>query len=190
MFLQNQKESKENSICMLKELNSVLAVRNVEKQRKRELRERKKQGGLLSSTDALVSHSQPSADQEMPKFNIQEKPVAMGSSQGSSILEEATTETQTVEDGLESKACLVPIDSKLSPEKSVEGFDNESHKFDLPLNLSSREEQLGDSALHSSAIAQAVAAIALRAGRANKEELFHDEQDWSSTTSEAETDQP
>ena len=177
---------------MLKELNSVLAVRNVEKQRKRELRERKKQGGLLSSTDASVSHSQPSADQEIPKFNIQEKPVAMGSgsSQESGILEEATTEAQLIEDGFESKACLVPMEDKLSPEKSVESFDNGSHKFDLPLNLSSREEQLGDLALNSSAIAQAVAAIALRAGRVNKEELFHDDQDSSSSTSEAETNQP
>ena len=172
---------------MLKELNSVLAVRNVEKQRKRELRERKRQGGLLSSTDASVSHIQPPPDHKMPKF---EKPVAMGSSQESGILEVAAAETQIIGNGLESEARLMLIESKLPPEKSVEGFNNESHKFDLPLNLSSREEQLGDSALHSSAIAQAVAAIALRAGRANKEELFHDDQDSSSTTSEAETDQP
>ena len=156
---------------MLKELNSVLAVRNVEKQRKRELRERKKQGGLLSATGC----------------NIQEKPIAMSpSSRAHGILEEEARETEIVDGDLEN---TVPTEGKLSPE-------NKSHRFDLPVNVASRdrEERFGDNpaALDSSSIAQAVAAIALRAGRANKEELFHDDQDSiaSSSTSEAETDQP
>ena len=154
---------------MLKELNSVLAVRNVEKQRKRELRERKKQGGLLSATGC----------------NIQEKRMSP-SSRAHGILEEEARETEIVEGDLEN---TVPTEGKLSPE-------NKSHRFDLPVNIASRdrEERFGDNpaALDSSSIAQAVAAIALRAGRASKEELFHDDQDSiaSSSTSEAETGQP
>ena len=172
---------------MLKELNSVLAVRNVEKQRRRELRERKKQGGPTGAT--LVSHSQPPADQEMTN-NIQEKPVAMGCSQdpGVPVQEEVAPIIQIAEGDLKGKALV--DDEQPSPEKSVEGLENESHKFDLPLNLPSREEQWGNAVLNSSAIAQAVAAIALRTGRANEEEFFHDDQDSSSTTSEAEADQP
>ena len=172
-MLQSQRESKENSISVLKELNSVLAVRNVEKQRKRELRERKKQGGLLSATGC----------------NIQEKSIAMSpSSQAHGILEEVARETKIVEGDLENRYNPALIEDKLSPENSVEGFDNKSHRFDLPVN---RDREECPVALDSSAIAQAVAAIALRAGRANKEELFHDGQDSSSSsTSEAETDQP
>ena len=174
---------------MLKELNSVLAVRNVEKQRRRELRERKKQGG---STDApLVSHSQPQADQEVTN-NIQEKPVAMGCSQEPGVRvpvqEEVAPIIQIAEGDPKGKALV--DDELLSPEKSMEGLENESHKFDLPLQLPSREGQWGNTMLNSSAIAQAVAAIALRTGRANKEEFFHDDQDSSSATSEAEADQP
>ena len=165
---------------MLKELNSVLAVRNVEKQRKRELRERKKQGGLLSETGC----------------NIEEKSIAMSpSSRAHGILEEVARETKTVEGDFENRDNPVLTEGKLSPENSVEGFNNKYHRFDLPKDITSRdkEEQLEDNpaALDSSAIAQAVAAIALRAGRANKEELFHDDQDSSSSSiSEAETDQP
>ena len=166
---------------MLKELNSVLAVRNVEKQRKRELRERRKQGGLLSAIGC----------------NIQEKSIAAmsPSSQAHGILEEVARETKIVEGDLENRDHPALTEGKLSPENSVEGFDNKSHRFDLPKDIASRdgEEQLEDTpaALDSSAIAQAVAAIALRAGRANKEELFHDDQDSSSSSiSEAETDQP
>ena len=165
----------------MKELNSVLAVRNVEKQRKRELRERKKQGGLLSGTEG----------------NIEEKSIAATSpsSQAHGILEEVAKETKIVEGDLENRDHPALTEGKLSPEKSLEGFDNKYHRFDLPKDIASRDEaQLRDNpaALDSSAIAQAVAAIALRAGRANKEELFHDDQDSiaSSSTSEAETDQP
>jgi hypothetical protein len=172
-MLQSQRESKENSICVLKELNSVLAVRNVEKQRKRELRERKKQDGLLSAAEC-------------------EKPVAMGHSGKAPGILEVAREAEIVEVDLESRDHPIPTEGTLSPEKSVEGFDDNSHGFGLPIiNLGSREERLGNPAtLDSSAIAQAVAAIALRTGRANKEELFHDDQESScSSTSEAETDQ-
>ena len=175
--MQSQRESKENSISVLKELNSVLAVRNVEKQRKRELRERKKQGGLLSATGC----------------NIQEK--SSPSSRAHGILEEVARETKILEGDIENRDHPVLTEGKLSPENSVEGFDNKYHRFVLPKDTASRdgEGRMGDNpaALDSSAIAQAVAAIALRAGRANKEELFHDDQDSiaSSSTSEAESDQ-
>ena len=171
---------------MMKELNSVLAVRNVEKQRKKELRERRKQGGSHSPNDASVNSSQPPDEQKMPK--ILEITVAMNSSEEAGILKPTAMENQLArEDGIECP--ILPQESELSPKETKESIDHEPHKYELPFHPSSREQQLENSTLTSSAIAQAVAAIALRAGRANKEELFHDDQDSSCTSSEDEIDQ-
>ena len=173
---------------MMKELNSVLAVRNVEKQRKKELRERKKQGGSHSPNDASVNSSQPPDEQKMPK--ILEITVAMNSSEEAGILKPTAMENQLArEDGIECP--ILPQESELhvSPEETKESIDHEPHKYELPFHLSSSEQQLENSTLTSSAIAQAVAAIALRAGRANKEELFHNDEDSSCTSSEDEIDQ-
>ena len=158
---------------MIRELNSVLAVRNIEKQRKREIRERKKQqGGLLSPSDASVSHNSWHSADRVTK--IQEMTTA--DSHESGAMESQIAKS----DGIESKSML-PMENQLSSGETMES------KFELPFDLPSREERLDNSVLSSSAIAQAVAAIALKAGRANKEELFHDDQDSNSTTSEAET---
>ena len=175
---------------MLKELNSVLAVRNIEKQRKREMRERKKQGGLPSLTNhASVSHSQPPTATAGQEMTIQERsiPVSCDQELHISLPEEVATDLQIVEGDIESKLPLVPpIAGELSPEKqNKKGFDGEFKKFDLLPHLHSGGQlQWDNSALETASIAQAVAAIALRTGRANKEELFHDDQ-YSSAEDES-----
>ena len=157
--MQSQKESKENSLCVMKELNSVLAVRNVEKKRKRELREWKKRNHPLTPNEDSVGEPVQS-EHEVPHLpSIQQVGVAMATSEP-----DMTT----------------AVEKKLELDKETPTRDSE-----LPfLLLSERELQCSS----SSAIAHAVAAVALRKGRADNEEVFND-QDSCSTASEPE-DEP
>ena len=101
---------------MMRELNSVLAVRNVEKQRKRELREKKKQGGALSPNYTSVNHNQPPDEQKLS--NILETASAVNSNEDADRLETSAVERRLADrDDLESKPAptLLPMESELPP---------------------------------------------------------------------------
>ena len=180
-LLQRQEESKENSLHMMKELNSVLAVRNVEKQQRREIRERKKLGQSHSlgetSTNSvpLGDHSECEASHlpSVPKVSVMAVPVSqevgVATTSGEELKKHMTAAT------LENK--------ELDKDKVMESETLETEMPYLPLLSSGGQLQFSSS---SSAIAQAVASAALRTGRAGKEETFYDQD--SSPSSDVEED--
>ena len=170
-FLLRQKESKENSLHMMKELNSVLAVRNVEKQRRREIRERKKLGQSHSLGEASIN-SAPLCDHSecetlhLPSVQEVSAIVAVPASQEVSV-------AITSGEELEKHMTAATVENKEVDKDVVESVDcQEAELPHLPLPSSGGQLQFS---LSSSAIAQAVAAAALRTGRAGKEEMFYDQ---------------
>lgn len=184
--VQSHKESKENSIRMMKELNTVLAVRNVEKQRKREVRERKKHGGLLQPRIPPGNLSQlPPINQKVLNNQELQKTVATGTSiQEPFMAKEAAAEHQSANRNFD-KILESSTASELSSKEAGKGLGHKFHEGELHF----MNRLSGDSsAFSSSAIAQAAAAFALTSGRAKREEMFHDDQDSCSTPSEDEAD--
>ena len=169
--LQNQKESQENSLRMMNELNSVLAVRNDEKQRRRELRQRKKHGQVASrkveSKNISLPRSQPDGDGSLLP-SIQEVGVVTNNSK------ESATPT-----------AAASTEDELVKQEMTKNFENETREKIKSL-LSSSRDQLTSSSMATAAIAQAVAAAALKAGRVGKEEMFYDEHSCSASSEEEE----
>ena len=163
-YLQRQKESKEDSLRVMKELNSVLAVRNVEKQRKRELREREKldQSHTLGEV-SVNNNSRPTNHPEHGAAStILEMGVALSNEEGPA---KPTTAAEKQAD-----------ENKMS-----ESLNSQTQEPFHPLPSSGEPFQYS-----SSAIAQAVAAAALRAraGRPDKEETFYDHKSYPSSETE------
>lgn len=145
---------------MMKELNSILAVKNVEKQRRRELRERKKQGHSVSQEEASINSHLPPNSQ--PKGEGTQLPVIQKVGVTIACGNESTVPTSAT--------------NKKKESEIVEREDSENEKVELPfVPLHSSNEQLQCSSSSAAAIAQAVAAAALRAGRMGREEQFYDE---------------
>ena len=165
-----QKESKENSLRMMKELNSVLEVRNVKKQQKRELKQREKLAGHQSI---------PPEGATLPQCSSQVLPQALPtlsqceavSDHDIAVIEQSPAKA----DGGRGRTRGVGVEVDKEEEKlGAKKLDNGDQSEDKTTSHCSRE-QLSECAPPSAGIAEAVAAAALRAGRTGREEVFHDE---------------
>ena len=159
---------------MMNELNSVLAVRNDEKQRRRELRQRKKHGQVASreveSKNISLPRSKPDGNGSLLP-SIQEVGVVTNNSK------ELATPT-----------AAASTEDELVKQEMTQNIKNETQeKIESSFSLlPSSGDQLTSSSMATAAIAQAVAAAALKAGRLGKEEMFYDEDSCSSPSEEEE----
>ena len=161
-----QKESKQNSLRMMKELNSVLEVRNVKKKQKRELKQREKLAGHQSipPEGATLPQSSSQAQPTLPQCEaVSDHDIA--------VLEQSPAKAG----GGRCRTRGVEVEVDKEEEKlAAKKLDNGDQSEDKTTSHCSRE-QLSECAPPSAGIAEAVAAAALRAGRTGREEVFHDE---------------
>lgn len=158
----------------MRELNSVLAIRNVEKQRRKEIRERKKLGqlpgdGEASTNNAPLGDNPEREESHLPPVQEVSASVVLPSSQ------EVGVATTSGEEPDKHMTAATVEKKEMDKDGVMESLNCETQEAELPylpLPSSGGYCQFSSS---TSAIATAVAAAALRTGRAGKEETFYDQ---------------
>ena len=151
-----QKESMENSLRMMNELNSVLAVRTVKKKQKRELKQRKKLGD-----QPLQGNNSP-----LPSNHLLAELQALSGPPVAEGVERKAAEKTIMADS-EARTVLTPIGLEGKAAEKQDSEDGHDHSASLRAKLFNCPPPT------SAMIAKAAAAAALKAGRTDNEELFY-----------------